>query len=227
MVTPLICFKESVTKATPSESIQTSSLTSLPLEVLWKAVNSVGQNPNLFLACKLLRDTRHKYALTATASRRNNDINYLLQLSRFVSIDILEDRDCLFPVNDWSTLSSLLSLQSLRCSECNGITNLSSLSSLLSLQTLDCSYCQGITDLSPLSSLSYLQNYFALNAEASPTYYRCPTSSPFTLWTAVNVMASLIYRQCPASAPFGPWHALNAKASLIYRHCPASPPFRL
>ena len=100
-----------------------SSLTSLPLEVLWRVFKAQGQHPDLFLACKSLRDARHQYAQAARA-----DDNYIIDLS---------------------PLSSLSSLQTLDLRESSGITDLSPLSSLSSLRTFNCSDCNGITEVSP------------------------------------------------------------------------------
>ena len=111
-----------------SESMDSSSLTTLPSEVLWRVAFDTGQHLDLFLACKLLRDVRHQY----TQAAEGDDIT------------------------DLSPLSSLSSLQTLNCFGCHGITNLSPLSSLSSLQTLDFGHCHGITNLSPLSILSSL-----------------------------------------------------------------------
>ena len=59
-------------------------------------------------------------------------------------------------ITNLSPLSNLSCLQTLNCSGCYRITNLSPLSNLSCLQTLNCIGNNGITDLSPLSNLSSL-----------------------------------------------------------------------
>ena len=119
-----------------SGQMGSSSLTSLPSDVLWRVFKAKGltvlrvMHQDVFLACKLLRDTRHQHARAASAYGNG--------------------------ITDLSPLSSLSSLQALICIDCNGISDLSPLSSLSSLQTLNCSNCSSIMDLSPLSSLSSL-----------------------------------------------------------------------
>ena len=148
--------------------MRSSSLTSLPSDVLWKIINDTGQCPNMFLAFKLFRDTRHQCARNSSVF--GNDHADLSPLLSFSSLQTLHCHS--IGITDLSPLPGIISLTILRCTGCHGINDLSPLSSLSSLQNLDLSYLFDITDLSPLSSLSSLQTldcrYCRGNTDLSP-----------------------------------------------------------
>ena len=80
---------------------QTSSLTNLPLEVLWMAFKDI---PGIFQVCKLLREARHRYAASARPKGLFKDLS---PLSSFNSLRTL---NCSDGITDLSPLSSHLCL---------------------------------------------------------------------------------------------------------------------